>query len=103
MTWKVSKVRLTEGFACKDARRDVRNWIRGGGYMTDKHTLVPWTCEFGNRVPAACARPSAAPGRSGSTACASASATTEASAQRPGRGAHNDRRPAMRGVGSCVI
>ena len=50
VTWKVSKVRLTEGFACKDARRDVRNWIRGGGYMTDKHTLVPWTCEFGNRV-----------------------------------------------------
>ena len=50
VTWKVSKVRLTEGFACRDARRDVRRWIRGGGYMTDRHTLIPWTCEFGNRV-----------------------------------------------------
>ncbi|MET0685833.1 MAG: hypothetical protein ABW060_10995 [Solirubrobacteraceae bacterium] len=50
VSWKVSKVRLSEGFACEDARRDVRRWIRGGGYMTDKHTLIPWTCEFGNRV-----------------------------------------------------
>jgi hypothetical protein len=50
VAWRVSKVRLTEGFACRDARRDVRRWIRGGGHMTDRHTLIPWTCEFGNRV-----------------------------------------------------
>ena len=50
VTWEVRHVRLTRGFACRDARRDVRRWIRGGGYMTDKHTLLPWTCEFGARV-----------------------------------------------------
>ena len=49
-TWKVVRVRLTRGFACRDARRDIRRWLRGGGYMTDEHTLVPWTCDFTGRV-----------------------------------------------------
>ena len=50
VTWTVRHVRLTRGFASRDARRDIRRWIRAGGYMTDKHTLPPWTCEFGARV-----------------------------------------------------
>ena len=49
-TWKVHHVRLTRGFACRDARRDIRRWLRGGGYMTDEHTLIPWTCNFTGRV-----------------------------------------------------
>jgi len=50
VVWKAHRIRLSEGFRCKDARQDIRSWIGLGGYMTDSKSMPPWTCQFDARI-----------------------------------------------------
>lgn len=49
-TWKVYNIRLTKGFGCKRARRNIRTWIGFGGMMDHPRALAPWRCNFTGRV-----------------------------------------------------
>ena len=44
--WRAHHIRLTQGFSCKKARRNIRTWIGFGGYMDNSRALAPWTCSF---------------------------------------------------------
>lgn len=47
--WTAHHIRLTRGFRCRDARQNIRTWIRYGGYMDHPRALAPWRCNFGRR------------------------------------------------------
>jgi hypothetical protein len=49
-TWRAHHVRLSTGFSCRRARRNVKTWIGFGGMMDNPRALAPWRCEFGTRV-----------------------------------------------------
>jgi len=49
-TWQVHHIRLTQGFACKRARKNIKTWIGFGGMMDNPRALAPWRCEFGART-----------------------------------------------------
>jgi hypothetical protein len=49
-TWQVHHIRLTQGFSCKRARRNIKTWIGFGGMMDNPRALAPWRCEFGPRT-----------------------------------------------------
>ena len=49
-TWRAHHIRLSQGFACKRARRNVKTWIGFGGMMDTPRALAPWRCSFGART-----------------------------------------------------
>ena len=48
-TWKVDQIRVTKGFSCSHARRNIKTWIGFGGMMDNPRALAPWRCKFGTR------------------------------------------------------
>jgi hypothetical protein len=46
-TWRVHHIRLTQGFSCRSARKNIRTWIGFGGMMDNSRALAPWHCSFG--------------------------------------------------------
>ncbi len=46
-TWRIDRIRLTKGFGCSAARKDIKTWIGFGGMMDNSRALAPWRCRFG--------------------------------------------------------
>lgn len=50
LTWRVQSIRLTRGFRCQDAKRDISSWIGFGARSSTPKSLTPWTCTFDARI-----------------------------------------------------
>ena len=49
-TWRIDRIRLTEGFGCSRARKDIKTWVGFGGMMDNPRALTPWRCNLGPRT-----------------------------------------------------